>query len=54
MVEKEIEKINEERASYNLNSTEYEYVFTELIGNIGDASSGGNSVEDIHLERQRV
>ncbi len=36
-----------------LNSEKWKEVFTKLIEKIGDSSTGGDSVKEIHMERQR-
>ncbi len=36
-----------------LNSDKWKDLFSKLIEKIGESSAGGDSVKDIHLERQR-
>ncbi|MDQ1266205.1 MAG: hypothetical protein QG635_1357 [Bacteroidota bacterium] len=38
---------------HGLDTSEWKKDFKKLISTVGDASTGGNSVEDIHNERNR-
>ncbi len=49
-----IEAMGPEMGKYSgLDSEKWKKVFSELIAEIGQLSTGGNSVEDIRNERER-
>ena len=49
-----VEAMEPEMGEYaGLDSEKWKKVFSELIAEIGQLSSGGNSVEDIKKERER-